>query len=736
MTQFTERLDTPYVMHDDIDTIIKHLQSLKTYKVRKKKQTIEYYNIAASFDIETSSFFIKDDQTITGEEWAKLPEWDRAEWKKRATMYIWMVGFDGFCIIGRTWEQLLDMLAKVSSALDLSNTRRIILFVHNLSFEFQWCKHKFEWSEYFATKPYEPLYAVCDLGFEFRCSYRNTAKKLEKVGKDLVKYPVEKMVGDLDYNLIRHCETPLTDKEIGYCINDIKVVMAYIQEQIEAEGRVDAIPLTKTGYVRRDIKNHCFGSDAPKEEKKLLRWKYNQFMKPLTLDVESYKHIKLATQGGFTHTATLWSREVCKDLYSLDIASSYPAEMLADMYPMSAPKERKVASIEQLEIYCKYYCTIISIEYVNLRPRFIYDAYIPQARAIIDGRSTIDNGKVREADRLITTITDVDYWIIKNWYKYDKVKVHKCYTMIKGYLPKPIIESILKYYQGKTMLKGVKGKEFDYMLLKGMLNSVYGMTLTNIINPEIMLDADMQWDIETLTDEAFAGMIDKYNENKGRFLFYPWGTWVTAYARRNIVAAIFEAGQDYVYSDTDSIKLFDYYAHKEWFDKYNRNITFKIDRTLRFYGLDPELARPKGEQMGVFDIENKRDQDGNIIPYKRFKALGAKRYLYEDDEDLHLTVAGLGKIKGRDYIKASCGDPFEAFDDELYVPAQHTGKLTHTYIEEEQMDVLVDYQDNSFLYSEQSAVHLAPCDFSLSISDTYISLIDSLRQAHFNSLYL
>ena len=61
----------------------------------------------------------------------------------------------------------------------------------------------------------------------------------------------------MDYSLIRHSNTELTEKELGYCINDVLVVVAYIQETIEREGNITKIPLTKTGYVRNYTRNNC-----------------------------------------------------------------------------------------------------------------------------------------------------------------------------------------------------------------------------------------------------------------------------------------------------------------------------------------------------------------------------------------------------------------------------------------------------------------------------------------------
>ena len=51
----------------------------------------------------------------------------------------------------------------------------------------------------------------------------------------------------------------------------------------------------------------------------------------------------------------------------------------------------------------------------------------------------------------------------------------------------------------------------------------------------------------------FEETIEKYNNKKNRFLFYPWGIFVTSIARHNLWMAIIEFGDDYIYSDTDSI---------------------------------------------------------------------------------------------------------------------------------------------------------------------------------------
>ena len=103
-----------------------------------------------------------------------------------------------------------------------------------------------------------------------------------------------------------------------------------------------------------------------------------------------------------------------------------------------------------------------------------------------------------------------------------------CYR--KEYLPTEFINSILHLYEMKTKLKGVKGKEVEYLNSKEMLNSCYGMCVTNPLRDEILCDGE-SWDVEHLTGEKQLEMLNKYNDSKNRFLFYPWGIYVTAFAR-------------------------------------------------------------------------------------------------------------------------------------------------------------------------------------------------------------
>lgn len=647
----------------------------------------KYFNVAASFDIEASSFYIDD--------------------KKNACMYCWSMCINGYCMFGRTWYEFHYVLDKIIEAKNISLEKRLVIYIHNLSYEFQWIKDHFTWDKIFALDIRKPLYALTDSGIEFRCSYLQSGFSLAKLSDQLLKYHVSKKVGDLDYELIRHTKTHLTDKEIVYSLNDVRVVVAYIQEQIEAEGDICHIPLTKTGYVRRFTKNECFRNN---DEEDL----YRMLISNLTLTVPFYKLCKRCFMGGFTHPNPFASGKVHDDGDGIDFTSSYPARALEYPYPMSSPKLRENITPDNFNKYIKKYCCMFDIKFYNLQPKVFCDSYVSISKCWSIRDYIVNNGRVFSAGYLCTSMTEVDFKIMQEFYTWDKMEVSNFYTMQKAYLPKPIIKAILTLYNNKTKLKGVDGKEAEYQISKGMLNSIYGMMVTDFAKPEINYTGE--WVLE---EKSLEEAVEKYNNARNRFLYYPWGIYITAYARASLIRGILEFNEDYLYSDTDSIKCINYEKHKAWIENDNQQIINRIDKCLDYYHLPkfymhPRDIKGKEHMIGVWDYEGH---------YKRFKTLGAKRYMYEDpDGCIHLTVSGLNKKMGAAYIK-SVGDPFEVFNDDMYIPAEFTGKNTHIYLDEPMDGIIEDYTGLKAEFHELSGVHLEAQDYSLSLAADYVNFL-------------
>lgn len=696
-----QRLTKPFSIFGDVlnvtDITKEYLLDIaNNVPLKKTNKKIEYYNIPCAFDIEVSSFYSS-----------------QLENAKCACMYIWQFGIFDTVIVGRTWEEFVNFINLIVECFDTSINKRLVCYVHNLSYEFQFICKRFEWDSVFAVRQRKPVKALTVNGIEFRCSYILSGKALSKL--DLQTYHVKKLVGNLDYKKIRHSGTPLTNDEMRYCINDIKVLLAYIQEKIEVDGDITKIPLTKTGYVRDYCRKACYNGDKKKY------FKYRQLMEDLTLTVEEYKMALQAFQGGFTHANAWYTGKVIENVRSFDFTSSYPFVMVANKFPMSKGRKYIPTSKDDFLEKLKKYCCLIEVTFYNVYSSTIFEHPISFSRCYNYSNIIVDNGRIVSADRISMTITEQDFEIYSKFYNWEHFELHKMYIYYKAYLPTALVKSIIDLYEKKTVLKGVDGEELEYLLSKEKINSVFGMCVTNIIQPEYIYDGEWTQELPNV-EEA----IENYNNSKKRFISYLFGVWVTAYARRNLFSGIYECKEDYIYSDTDSLKIINYERHADYFEWYNEQVKEKIKQASEFHKISIEKFSPKtinGETkiIGVWDDEGECT----------FKTLGAKRYAVYKDGKYNITVSGVNKKVAVPYLlekaKKENTTLFELFDNNLYIPSKYTGKNTHTYIDEPRKGQVVDYLGNQGTFDEFSSIHMEEADYSLSLATQYIDYLKGLR---------
>lgn len=708
--------DLHYNYTQNIDEFLENVSRETLSKVFKhtKKRGYYVYNIPCSFDIETSSFYNEKNE-------------------KQVIMYIWQFGINGYCIIGRTWKKFIELLQAIQNKLELECEQLVLYcYVHNLSYEFQFMRKLINWVSVFSTDTRKPIKALSNFGIEFRDSYILSGYSLETVGNNLQKYKVKKLVGFLNYDEIRTPKTELTEKEIEYCINDIMVVMAYIQEYIEQmRNNITYIPLTQTGLVRKFCRKNCYyGFSKDKNVKKQTYYDYRDLMNTLTInDLDEYKLLKRAFQGGFTHANAFHVKQIEKNVSSFDFTSSYPYVMLSEKFPMGKGFRVKDLTKDKFNMLNKQFLMVFDAKLIGVSPKVMCDNPISISRCYHITGYTVNNGRVVFADELALSCTNVDLEVYLAYYNIEHLEITNCFCYAKGYLPKNFILSILKVYNDKTKLKGVKGKEKEYLHSKELLNSMYGMSVTDIIQDLITYDNLEEWG-EEIQDKNT--LLDKYNNAKDRFLFYPWGIFVTAYARKNLFSGILECGNDYIYSDTDSIKIMNREKHEKYFTEYNNRVVEKLKKMCITYNIDFELTRPqtiKGiqKQIGVWDYEG---------DYTYFKTLGAKRYIYFDNDGLHVTIAGVSKQGVVDYFTDKYKDVsretftrnvLNDFESNLVIPEDYTHKLTHTYIDDKMQGVVTDYKGDEYYYTEMSGVHLSKTDYKMSLSQAFIDYIKGVR---------
>lgn len=691
--------------------------------VLKSSKKVKYYNIPVTFDIETTSAYRDnlDGSIISAKDFAVYKEthtnYDKDRYEKCAFMYCWQISIDDKIMFGRTWKEYITFLEKVKEVFKLGSTRQMIIYVRNLAFEFQFLKSHFLFTKIFATDSHKVVYAINE-PFTYKCSYFLAGCSLDTTGKNLKKYKAEKQVGLLDYDLIRTSITPLTEEEIRYCLFDVIVDSNFIRECMEEEkgGSILKIPLTNTGYVRRYCKKHCLES-----------WNYKKLISKFTYTSESYSQLKKCYAGAFTHANAVNVGKVFKNVHSYDFTSSYPYCFLAYKYPMSSARKHKIKNLNDFKYCLKKYACIFEITLYDVKAKNnVWDSCISRNKCVEIGKCVENNGRIVEADYLKIVINEIDFECFKLFYTFKKIEItnNEITTYYKDYLPKEFLECVVKFYKDKTTLKDVVGKENEYARGKGMLNSTYGMSVTDIYKDIWSIDEDGEWEaIQNDIEE----MLEQYNDSKSRFLAYEWGIYCTSYARRNLFTGILELGADYIYCDTDSVKFVDLEKHIDYFNNYNKQVEVNLMnmckvRKIDFNDLKPKTIEGKEKLIGVWDYEG---------CYERFKTLGAKRYAYVKKGEFNITCSGLNKKVVVPYLLEQAQiqqkDVFELFDDKLYVPCLYTGKSTHTYIDKEFKGYVKDYLGNVYYVEESSSLHLEPTGYEMGLSEVFKNYINKVQ---------
>ena len=568
----------------------------------RKKRSRSYLKCVAAFDIEAS----------------RLPDIEQA------IMYVWQLQIEDITIVGRYWHQFFGLLERIAK--QIRGKRWLILFVHNLSYEFQFLKglYEFQPDEVFCMDSRRIL--KCDMFdcIEFRCSYLLTNMSLQQFLKKM-RVEDQKLSGEeFDYGKIRYPWTPLSDREMLYCINDVRGLVEGIRKMMALDGdTLASLPMTSTGYVRRDMK---------KAMKKGFNFRQLHEMLP---DEETYLLLREAFRGGNTMANRYYADEIVENVSSHDKVSSYPASLLTEQYPMT-PFRKELSSVPHFRklLNAKRFALLARFEFFNIRlkDRLIGCPYIPKDKCRDLKGFTNSNGRILKAAHLEITLTDIDFRIVLSMYEWDELKVKDLMSSRYKMLPLAFREVVMEYYRIKTELKGVPedSEEFQfYQKNKEKLNATYGMCVEDPAK-DTMLYLNGEYVEE---DRPLSELLAR--SNRKAFLCYQWGIWCTAWSRKALQDGIDLCGrysENFVYTDTDSVKS----INDVDFSKLNEKLEKKALKA-KAYAVD---RNGEVHFMGVWENEGYR------LP-NRFATMGAKKYVLEDSEGkLHITIAGVNKRKG------------------------------------------------------------------------------------------
>lgn len=669
----------------DYDSL--HIVPIKKFdtvmnRKRKVKSAEVFVNAGSGFDSESS--VIDQEQ-------------------KYSYSYLWQFSIgdndDQYVFYGRYTKTCIQFLNQLSCVLPKNAT--LIVFVANLNYDFSFYKEAF--------RPY-----ITDIKAKSRrdiitFTLCNNLKFIEAIGvwgnslEDIANRhtKTKKLVGDLDYTLVRNSLTPLTEQEMNYCINDVLILLElglkahekYTLNQLN-------IPYTKTGVIRQEVIKACGG----------LKNNYRDQNKVLCNDQEQYKFLRRYMYcGGWCHTNFKYKNKILNDITCYDITSAYPWALNNCKFPCGQLVHVDINNDDEVQEFFKSKHKIYFYQFCGVEARTTH-TLISDKKLVGESIDKVSkDGRLLKAGVINIILNEVDMQNFNDMYTWEDtyednitMPIDLWYFTDSRKCPNFILEPMNNYYKIKSQIKR-RGKYknptdpeyYTYHEIKELINSVYGMLCTQLFDKKLdwvnnqLVESEVAWDdVDKTVFNCFIGY------------------WCTSYVRRRLVDIIKKYPDFIVQYDTDSLYCI----------KNNNLIDYIDDINIRQTATNKLLFNYDDDMidLGVWSI------DGH---YDKFLGLGAKRYIALQGDKYCITYAGIPEADIIEGARKQGVTPFE-YVKHIDILSDDSTKNCVCYKDKDDTKTfeVVDYLGNKQTVTVECCATIYKASFNVKIIENIIEL--------------
>lgn len=522
-------------------------------------------------------------------------------------------------------QQIIDFLNSISN---VSNPVRI--YFHNANFDLAFlykllrkdCNYKIIKNnsmilQFKVYKQYKNKDAKSKKGFrifrktiiDIRNSYSILPTSLKKLG---LSVGLPKL--DIDYS------GSITQEYIDYCFRDCEIVELALRQLVknvkimfDYDISILKLPLTAPSLSKR-IFHH------------LIVKKWNNTIINKIYDKNRAFYTESLRPFYFGGRVEVYDFNQCLEGHYNDINSSYPNEMYNNLFPLAPFFKLKCGSQKQCwnEFKDNYHIFGAICEVVE-------HTKIPLVPVRMNDKILFPTG----SKKAFLFRKEIEF-LIQNKAKIKILYLYKC----SGYLP--LFKEYIDICYNKR--KQYKSESFENLLLKLLMNSLYGKFAEKIEKESVEIINDLQSlddnEIENCelieTDEGimFIKRV-KQQDNKLKInIFY--AMMITALARLNLTKYILKSNRAY-YTDSDSVVSSDLIHNSK------------------------ELGQMKSE-----------------FQFSRFQAVGCKEYIYENKESIGFNLGIIPYIKPKELtVKMKGFGKIKANSFEGFIQDYRKGKKQH-----------------------------------------------------------
>lgn len=325
--------------------------------------------------------------------------------------------------------------------------------------------------------------------------------------------------GTLDYSAPRELGHELTDEEIAYLDNDVRIAAMVLDT-----------------FLKEGMNKMTAGSNALSNFKAMMGGN-KVFRKWFpVLDAEEDDFIRKAYRGGWTYANPRFAGRRLGEGIVFDVNSLYPSVMRGTdgqrlpygkpVWFAGKPKTNEVYNLWVAQITCSFRLRENHLPCIQLKGnyRFNQTEYLTKS----DGDVTF-------------TITNVDWELITRHYHIYNLRWHGGYVFKSSQY---LFTNYVDYWGGIKNQATVEGNKGMRQLAKLMLNSLYGKfaTRTTVYSRRPMLVDDVLRYVDIEPEEREP-------------VYLPVGVFITSYARFKTITAAQSVYDRFAYADTDSIHL-------------------------------------------------------------------------------------------------------------------------------------------------------------------------------------
>lgn len=641
-------------------------------------------NLVGAFDLESSAVTAEQIGIRTIEK--DVPH-------EFAFMYLWQFGVEDLIAYGRTWDELRECLLDVHEQLRLSPDFKLIVFDQKLKYDFHFFKSELEISDqdFLAKDLHEVVKCTVNDVFEFRDSKIFTERDLDTMGEEI---GIPKIKG-FDYSLIRHALTPLTDFELSYGCRDVEILLRYFANLRNDYTAVKQIPLTGTRIPTDLIYQHY------RENASIMSIRASQ-LRDTPDDLIMLGKLQKALFGAFNYSDIIYDNKIMNDVTYADMSTMYGSLILLERFPLKKFKPLPIPADSEELLSDKYKDTalLMTIRVRGLKNKYPMFYTFPVSKEWEYHRKSlrVHKDKLMSCDKIIMTITDIDYKLLRQFYDIKSVDVLELYGSRYAPLPNYIIQTVIDLYlkkkeAGKLVAKIEEQRELtpgersDYDRVKTMVARIYGIFVRKPLLPRYTVKPGGI--VTPVKDEEGHIMYDFVKKEHDPVL-YQWGVWVTALGRASIlrsVAAITleqrggrAINNDRVlYTDTDGL-----YATGDITDIITRH-NDAVKAKLRHFVAMNRLYKYNYEELeGIGEFKVKH--------FKHFKTIGLKKYAYITQRgDFVTRISGLSTENTYFDKFPTALEKLEALQPEMQITAEEAKNRIASYYNDKIEATVIDY---------------------------------------------